>query len=441
MLVAGVHRSIRSLAPGEGPWRGTLVTDRDDVAVWCEIDGAADEIDWRFTGAAHVAAPTDIARSANGHGALLPWCTTRVTTFLARRTAGAAALDPGEWGTLVLSLLRGLREVAERADPAFAGQWWLTDTGRPLCVPGGTTTARDGAVEILGVAQAACSDRALRRILLGIQESVAEAMPTGARVRGWERELLDFAAPRALRLDENPLQAAPDVSVAQLRTAGSESPLRRRRVRSEGTPLRSVLEQASSWGTALIGRLRRPKGSQASSTRGRDTTKTARPRGRMILVAAATAAAVLGVGLLWPGDEPAPTQAAQSALDDAPPRPAATPVTSPSPGDEPDAAAEVAASAEDPVVAAEAVLAALDECAAASDESCAAGIARGSSARTADVLRSDAAGEPALVDDYGDLAVIKVGTPAVREQMLVLVRQNQRWLVRPGFELAGQPQL
>ncbi|HWV49656.1 MAG TPA: hypothetical protein VN035_09380, partial [Microbacterium sp.] len=69
VLVPGVHRAIRSLAPGEGPWPGALVTDGDEVGVWCDLDRDDLDIDWRFAGAAHVAAPTDVARSASGHGA------------------------------------------------------------------------------------------------------------------------------------------------------------------------------------------------------------------------------------------------------------------------------------------------------------------------------------------------------------------------------------
>lgn len=438
MLVPGVHRSIRSLAAGEGPWPGTLVTDGEDVGVWCEIDSGECSIDWRFTGSAHVAAPTDVARSSTGHGALMPWCTTRVATFLARRSVATVPLEPGEWGTLVLSLLRGLREIADRAEPEFAGQWWLTDAGRPLCAPGGTTPARAGVVDILGTAQTQCPDRALRRILLGIQESVADAVPTSARVRAWERELLDFAAPRPLRLDEHPPRTTADPSIATIRAGALESP-QRRRVRTRSRTLRSWCAQLLVRVRALMRRRERGRTPSGRTAIGREQTPV-RSRRRVALVATAAAAAVLCAGLLWPGDEPMPSQAAEEAIRASSKQ--GTPTPSATTGDvEAGASPEGSSSGEDdPSASATAVLDALDDCVAVADDTCRAAIAADSTARAQDVLRSDAAGLPALVDDYGDLAVIRLGTDASGEQMLVLVRQNEKWLVRDVYDVADQPE-
>lgn len=437
VLVSGVHRTIRSLAAGEGPWQGALVTDGDDVGVWCDIDRDEDAIDWRFTGAAHVAAPTDVARSATGHGALMPWCTTRVATFLARRSMASVPLESGEWGTLVLSLLRGLREIAERGDPDLHGQWWLTDAGRPLCVPGGTTSARDGAVEILDAAQTQCTDRALRRILLGIRESVADTMPTSARVRAWERELLDFAAPRALRLDEHPPQSVRDPSIASIRAGVLDTPQRRRR-RARPHPLRARGEQVLDRVRALARHPERGRPS-ARAKGGRGDPPLARSRRRIVLVAAVTAAAVLIGGLMWPSDEPAPSQAAESAVDAA--SEVGTPVPTDSPGIEENASqGGVEAGDDGPLASAAAVLTTMDGCAAAAEDACPEAIAGDSTARVQDVLRSDTAGEPVLVDDYGDLAVIRLGSVAAGEQMLVLVRQNEKWLVRDVYDVADQPE-
>ncbi|WP_429460224.1 hypothetical protein [Microbacterium sp. ZKA21] len=440
-LVPGVHRSIRSLAPGEGPWPGTLVTDGDEVGVWCDLDRADLGIDWRFAGAAHVAAPTDIARFASGHGAIMPWCTARVSTFLARRTAAEAPLEPGELGTLVLSMLRGLREIADRADPDLAGQWWLTEAGRPLCVPGGSATARSAVVDIISSAQSACADRALRRMLLGIQESIAAGMPTTARVRGWERELLEFAAPRALRVDEHAPQSARDASIAQIRAGTQDTPARRR-VRSRQSPLPSLIaERLARTAARIPHRLpSRPAGART------DGSKRHAPRRRILLIAGGSAAAVLCAGALWPGEEPTSSQAAESALVGA-----ATPTVTPPATPAPDASVapstagpeettgDAPSGADDPAATTTVVLAALDACVSAADEECAGAIAAGSSARASQVLRSEAAGDPVLVDDYGDLAVIRLGSDPAHEQMLVLVRQDEKWLVRDVYDVADQP--
>ncbi|MFB7250650.1 hypothetical protein [Microbacterium sp. NPDC056234] len=443
VLVAGAHRSIRSLAAGEGPWQGTLVTDGDDVGVWCDIDPGECAIDWRFTGASHVAAPTDVARSATGHGALMPWCTTRVTAFLAQRTAASAPLEPGEWVTLVLSMLRGLREIAERADPEFPGQWWLTDAGRPLCVPGGTLSARDGVVDILASAQTACADRAQRRILRGIQESVADSIPTGTRVRAWERELLDFAAPRALQLNQRTPHTPQETSIASMRVGVRETP-QRRRVRTRRRPVLAWCAQLLSRALALVPRRERRLASSSPKRMMREQTQTqtqTRARRRPMMVAAASAAAVLCAGLLWPDDEPASSLAVGSAI--------ATPVAdAPTPRPSPDSSAVEtrdsrggAATGDDgPLTSAAAVLAALDDCAAVADDACTEALSADSTARVQDVLRSDAAAEPALVDDYGDLAVIRLGSDETGEQMLVLVRQNEKWLVRDVYDVADQPE-
>ncbi|WP_460795565.1 hypothetical protein [Microbacterium sp. GXF0217] len=438
VLVPGVHRAIRSLAPGECPWPGTLVTDGTEVGVWCDLDRADLGIDWRFAGAAHVAAPTDVARSAGGHGAILPWCTTRVTTFLARRTAAEAPLEPGEWGTLVLSMLRGLREIVDSGEPELAGQWWLTEAGRPLCVPGGSATARSTAVDILACAQTMCPDRSLRRILVGIQESVADSIPTTARVRGWERELLEFAAPRALRVDDHAPQSARDASI--VRSAEARAPSPRRRMRSRTAPVRSLLAERLVRAAAVIPR-RRPRRAAPARPGG---AKQHAPRRRMLLIAGGAAAAVLCAGALWPGDEHAPSQAAESALvggaSPAAVTPGPTASAAPSSSADPEAATDAAPpAAADPAATAVAVLAQLDACAAVADEECSDAIASGSSARSSHVLRSESAGEPVLVDDYGDLAVIRLGVDAEREQMLVLVRQNDEWLVRDVYDVADQP--
>ena len=65
--------------------------------------------------------------------------------------------------------------------------------------------------------------------------------------------------------------------------------------------------------------------------------------------------------------------------------------------------------------------------------------------------RGPAASSPSLVDDYGDVAVVRL-TPLdpgsaetdavaeVAEQMLVLERRDEKWLVRDVYDVAHQPE-
>ena len=164
----------------------------------------------------------------------------------------------------------------------------------------------------------------------------------------------------------------------------------------------------------------------------------------MLLIAGASAAAVLCAGALWPDDDSAHSDAAESALfggttpgtavTPAPSAGQATSPASPSPPEDVPGGDRY-----DPVAMAVAVLAALDACAVADDDECPEAIAADSSARASHVLRSESAGDPVLVDDYGDLAVIRLGSEGEGEQMLVLVRQEEEWLVRDVYDVADQP--
>ncbi|GAB3599357.1 hypothetical protein [Microbacterium tumbae] len=277
----GAHRRIRRIAAGDGPYRGMLVADGDAVAVWIDIGSSSCALDWRFAGAEHVAAPLEVARSLDGHGALLPWCSTRIAPFLSRRSRADAGLDAGEWVTLVASVLRGLREIAERADADLAGDWWLSYDGRPLCVPGGDRPALSGATEILKRAGEDCADRALRRLLLGIAAAVGETMPSAGRMERWERELLAFAAPRPLRTEVHAPELAREVTTAAVTQGAAEAGRRRVRDRRD---LRTLMTERVAHLSGLRGaaplRVRRWRGARPAGgrpERGRGT-RTATPR-------------------------------------------------------------------------------------------------------------------------------------------------------------------
>lgn len=433
LLVPGAHRRIRTLADGEGPWHGVLVAAGERVLLWRDAGEGAAGIDWRFVGAEHVAAPLDVARTVDGHGALMPWCTMRLAVFLTRRITAGAPLEAGEWSTLVASLLRGLREIVERSDADLGGEWWITREGRPLCVPAPGRPAGEAAVDVLALAEEGCRERGLRRLVASIRDALSEGAPTAVRVASWEQELFAFAAPRPLRLDAHAPERVRGSVAEEIRPVGLDLPPRRVRSRTGfGQHVAAGIEAMRARAGDLRARIPRVR-----------TGSGRRPRRAALLVAAGAVAAVLGVGL-WPAEGESVSEAAVPEASPAAPEGSAPPddgieqpETAPPSSD---AESDPESDPGDPVVAAGDLLAALDACVDAGDETCPAAIAPASSADAAKILRSDAAGEPVLVDDYGDLAVIRLGGAESAEQMLVLVRQDGRWLVRDAYDVADQPE-
>ncbi|MBQ3358649.1 MAG: hypothetical protein IJG47_07095, partial [Microbacterium sp.] len=124
-LVPDAHRVVRSLDAAETPFGGLLVTRGEGVAVQVDAGALAGWAGWAFAGAEHVAAPLDVVRRRDGHDVLLPWCTERVTSLLARRHVVDEHLSLGECSTLVASVLRGIDELGEPG-ARESGTWWVT---------------------------------------------------------------------------------------------------------------------------------------------------------------------------------------------------------------------------------------------------------------------------------------------------------------------------
>ena len=148
LTVAGVHRTIRTLAEDEGPFEGDLVTRTGGMAVRVDAERLRGWAGWTFAGAEHVVAPVDIALRADGQDVLLPWCVRTVRTSLAQATE-AGGISHGEAVTLAVSILRGVLELdggqhdaeldrrhsrADGAGDERHGSWWLTDEARPVFV-------------------------------------------------------------------------------------------------------------------------------------------------------------------------------------------------------------------------------------------------------------------------------------------------------------------
>lgn len=501
-LVPGAHRTIRMLDVGEGPYPGALVAQGDSIAVLTSADDLSGWAGWAHAGDEHVAGPIDLVRRSDGHDVLLPWCTERVSAFAGRRSAALVPLTAGEVSTLVGSLLRGIAELGSAAGVERVGEWWLTDGGRPLFVIGAGTDARAGAARLVDRLRRDCADRALVRVLgtvvAGLDDAERPRLPARL-LEGWEAELLAIAAPRPLRTDLHGPDRVRDIELVSrmpplpietgtaLRGGSAASRSASRSVAHPGTPrgasvvgkraeaLRCVLH--ARWSRLVgdrvgadVGRRRRAPGTPgapgAPGGSGGDggesieipseRQKSTR-RKRRVVVAGAVAALVLAAGLLWPegeavegatvekaGGSPAQASPGPEQVGAQDSRRTPTPVTA---GSTPPSSS-VAAQDSDPAVAAPALWQRIATCERNADDPCAA-VVEGSASAVLDAVSHASGAEPtfSLVDEYGDVAVVKATvTSAVSasggsttELMLVLVRVEDEWLVRDVYDVADQP--
>lgn len=487
---------IRAVEAREGPFAGVLVTRGDAVAVRVDAAELTGWDGWRFGGSEHVVGPLDVVRRAQGHDVLLPWCVERVSTFVGRRTAVSEGLSLGECSTLLVSLFRALEELGhEEAVADASGTWWLTDEGRPVLVLGEGEEARMGVALLVAQLGESCADKTLGRLLSVVQEGLHTNLEQQQRrvprllLEKWEGEVLEVAAPRALRREA----FAPERTAIAARTAlQSESlpPASRRsgRAARDGRPprgravdrfrhripdarltrvLSGVLRRlrvlgGRRRGTLDSGRAQRPVGPPHG---------VLRPRRRSLVVATAAAIAVLLVGTLWPGDRtkgvadstqkaadssqaPVPdeggTAAGHSAAGTR--RAAAEAQSSSEPTSSPEAS-RPAPEAAAPADAATWLLGEIGRCADTGDTVCATAVVAGATAVIAslDGATTDSP-RVEIVDEYGDAAVVRVtpkGTAAPdaadsdgtgAERIVVLVRINEKWLVRDVYDVADQPE-
>lgn len=516
-LVPGAHRVIRTLEADEGPFEGVLVTDGADVVVRSDSTELSGWLGWGFAGSEHVAAPVDLVRRTDGHDVLLPWCTERVVGFLARRGAAGEPLSAGECVTLLVSLLRALSELGSDArDGEPRGTWWLTDDGRPVLVVGEGDEARAGVARLITSLIATNEDRPLGRLLVAMQAGVQTSIEQQPRVsplllERWEGEMLAIAAPRPLRraaAASTSMLPSSDVSgfardaspsgvsrrgalVPDLSERGSPAAVRRSTTTRSAARRRPMVGRTggrragriAGWSAApgigrsavgavvggLHGRLRR---GERTSRVGARTAEVARRRGRTpggrrrsILVASGSAAAVLIVGALWPGDGGEGASGASESSTPAIERRDA-PASGPSEDlrETASAAPEKEVSAPESSVPVDSVEAAaslwreLEGCSENGDEECRAAVAPDSAVVRGDLVFAGT-GEPSftLLDEYGDIAVVRLeGSAGVSSKaseaegetadgelpdgkVVVLVRINEKWLVRDIYDVADQP--
>jgi len=432
--------ALRRLRADEAPYPGTLRAE-DPPSVWVEIEDLPEEI-WRAEPDGHLLAPRDIARTADGHVAILPHCVETLARRLDERS-----LSAGEVVTVAVSLLRGAVQARDLA--IDAGRWWVDAEGRPVLAAGGHGGWLDDTVALLE-RMAASSSGPLRRAVDATSAALCAAEITPRDAEACEDALFDAADPAPLAV-RTPLRGSGALSVATVEPA----PLRAATLRRDTS---ETQEAATSWLARFTGddvaervgagirtltavparlatiRERRRAVSQerrARTTTDAVSTAPARPTRRRapLLVAAAVGVVVIAGGMAWPQEEsPAEAVVASDAPESAAPAPAPAPAAPPA-----DAAS---AGAPDPVAG---VLTALSACAENPSAACA--VLEDPAAEVPVGVVSDGTGDrtATLLDEYGGVVVYRVDGPGRPSQVLVVVSVNGKGLVRDVYDVADQP--
>ena len=423
-LLAPYRGVRRVVAPDDGPWPGLLVRmSSGEAAVLVSTTDLPDEWSgWDASTTGHLLAPIDLVRSSDGHGALVPVCTERLDDFLRRRRDAGTPVSPGEAVTIGVSILRGLSELEGSAPSGGqTGDWWLTDTRRPVLAIGSShQDARSASRAIVDELSAGAPDAVWEDLAAVIQRDRITQRDAARH----EESL--FAVATAEPLADAPLgrrrmhavDTAPNPRSAREigTTAQRDTPWADQLSRHVDADLADLFSKTT---TGLWRRLRR---------------RPERSRRAPWLLAAGVAALVVAGGLLWPGGEPesvaADAGATQGADETAGPEPETAPTALDAPPDESrDLASQVAD-----------LLTARTAC--GSDPACLSGYLLDASAEIMPGvidLATDAR-LVTLVDEFGGVAVLRVDAVAgdLPSQLLVVQQDAEIWLLRDVYA-AQQP--
>lgn len=415
------YRPIRRVEPPLAPVAGVLAAAGDRRVVLADAAAARGRV---FAGRAqppqHLLAPIDVVRRGDGHDLELPWCREPVARLVASRVDVGAPLAGGELVTLAVSVLRGVREAWVDVPPEGdgpRGTWWIDGDGRPLFAPGAddADTVQASAAALLTQAAGHTRDRVLLRLLEEGRGALDRPRSLGRTLPPIEDALFEACAPRPLgRAEDRPAGPRP----SSVRPEAAEP--------APAPALTSLIERFGD--PALADAV----GDALDRVRTGIRARLAGRRRAPLVAGGAVAAVVIAGGLLWPADaEPAEARGAEppaAARSEGPP--SAPPVTSAPPGSPPP---------EDAVAASERLLDELAECAAHGDPLCAPIREPGAEPLPGEALAAaGGASQLALLDDYGDVAVLRVDDPAGgrRPVLLQLVRLDGRWLLRTANALA-----
>ncbi|MER7795729.1 hypothetical protein [Microbacterium sp. NPDC096154] len=457
-VLTDAYRPIRRVTPPEAPVEGVLAAV-DDRRVVLADEAAASRVAFSPPGdrPQHLLTPVDVVRRGDGHDVELPWCRVQASRLLAARAASGAPLSGGELVTLAVSLLRGTRE-AWTAVPADgdgpSGAWWMDDQGRPLFArtEEGAAVAESSRA-LLAQAAMHTRDRVLLRLLEQAREALERPRRLGRSLPALEDSLFEACAPRAI--EQGPSRGAQGRPAAGAHTPGADRahpdvaqdelaqdvvvrddirPMRARAVSGRASALRDVFRGPIA--ELIDTGIPEAVADVADRMRAAVSRRRTGPRGMPALVGGGAAALVLAGGLLWPTE--APSADAHTAV-------ATPPAASPTATAEPTAAGDAGDAADagdEPTTEAGArVLSALRDCASHGDPLC----LEVRDERAAEPLSEEAlglvaaAGLPRLLDDYGDVAVMRADSDDGEGALLLqLVRLEGRWLLRSAHPLAPE---
>ncbi len=424
---------LRRVTTRESPYAGTLV--RSPAGVHLLIDPEkvpAGELFWTPQEDTHVLRALDVvhmgtSRSEAAAGALVEACREPLETYLESRESRRSPLTEPECATIMISLLRGAYELRAAAGKDLGGAWWLSGSARPVFALGpGAEPARESACRILN--RLPLDDARGGSVRDAI---VAVLRADDHRAGGFdacERAVFEWVEPGPLRpSSEAPatvrLVPSPAVVEAHLRAESRVVP-----PDEPGAFDRLVRGGDGGWHETLADVAASARGALRSFRRG---PRAGRPVGRGRLVIGAVAVGVvlaIAVTVLAPDARSAPAESAPTG--DA---------ISPDTGETASSSSRLEADAPDLPRVAGVILDAMSTC--AGDAACV-----GTVAERGDVaFATGAAAAPAalrtlhLVDEYGDVAVVRAEADGFPPQLVVIARHDDRWLLREVLDLTQQP--
>lgn len=442
---------LRRVTARESPYAGTLVRSPAGVHLLIDPEQVPPaELFWSPQEDTHVLRAIDVvhmgtARSDAAPGALVEACREPLETYLDLRDGAGAPITAPECATIMISLLRGVNEVRAAVRKDRGGVWWLSSSARPvLALIPDAEPARESACRILNrLAPADPHAPALRDAIMAVLRG--DDVRAGD-IDSCERAVFEWVEP-------GPLRPSPDIRpAARLASAGpTPTPL------SVPTPSLAHALAAASVQTRseadvpvphepgvfdrLVrggdGRWQEALAEVAASARGtmrslRRSAAAARPggRGRLVVAALAVGAVLaVGVAVLAPNDGTAQEQVPSGgkATGDSAPAAAATAVPDADAG-EPDLPRTAAV-----------IMDAVSTC--AGDSACVQTVAERPDLAPSTGAATAPAGQRKLelVDEYGDVAVIRAEADGYPSQLVVIARHDDRWLLREVLDLTQQP--
>lgn len=381
---------------------------------------------WRSQPDGHILAAHDVVRRVDGHDIVTELCVETLAGFISRRAMERAPLSRGEAVTVGVGVLRGCAEL--RGAIGVTGEWWLTDSGRPVfAATAGRLPLREASTAIL-----------------------ADVARTIALPPAWSQASGVLSEPRSVLEDHTRAEAAlfSIAEPAALRGVGIGN--------GDRGSLATWTSDGSSDESARAQPMWHSVARHIDADLGEFVSRTAtelwrRMRGARhhrrapVILAAAAAITVLAVGLWWPSgtgesSDPMvaePTRAGESSPRERAPSPStpppdATPVPPDGGGLRADRDLEEIAGA---------LLDSLRAC--EGDDSCRAQFLSGAPVGWgAGATNLDSAQRVVtLIDDLGGVAVLRVDAESGAEtpQLIVIGQHDDEWLLRDVHDVEQQP--